>query len=343
VLVGGVDCGGCGCAVTGLVAGPGLVGNVAEPPHVDQVVTQEKTCGGSAPTVSQPAAETICYRTGLPVSAATIGWLAGLITAHRVKIGSRWRRVSPGQQAVLVLAMLRKDERLLDLAGPNEVSASTLRRYLLEVIGLLAGRAPRLNRVLRRLSARGQVVVLADGTLVRTRRRTGADNRPNYSGKHKLHGLSVLGLTDEHGRLLYVSAVLPGKTADITAARHHRLRERLHQHGLAPAADKGFHGWHKDVRETSDCEVCGGPCEQVVLTPYKAEAKRPLTEAQQQANAVFSALRCAVEGGFAALKTWRILDKLRLHPRHATTLIRALLVLTQHEQSIRDTVRATAA
>src|SRR5207249_4962924 len=153
VLVGGVDCGGCGCAVTGLVAGPGLVGNVAEPPHVDQVVTQEKTCGGSAPTVSQPAAETICYRTGLPVSAATIGWLAGLITAHRVKIGSRWRRVSPGQQAVLVLAMLRKDERLLDLAGPNEVSASTLRRYLLEVIGLLAGRAPRLNRVLRRLSA----------------------------------------------------------------------------------------------------------------------------------------------------------------------------------------------
>src|SRR5207249_4446896 len=83
VLVGGVDCGGCGCAVTGLVAGPGLVGNVAEPPHVDQVVTQEKTCGGSAPTVSQPAAETICYRTGLPVSAATIGWLAGLITAHR--------------------------------------------------------------------------------------------------------------------------------------------------------------------------------------------------------------------------------------------------------------------
>ena len=313
-----------------------------EPPDVDQVVTQEKPSGGSASTLSHAEVET-SYRSALPVSAATISWLSGLIRAHRVRIKSRWRKVSPWGQAVLVLAILRKDERLTDLAGPHDLAPSTLRRYLLEVIGLLAGRAPRLNRVLRRLSARGQVVVLADGTLVRTRRRTGADNRPNYSGKHKLHGLSVLGLTDEHGRLLYVSAVLPGKTADITAARHHRLRERLHQHGLAPAADKGFHGWHKDVRETSDCEVCGGPCEQVVLTPYKAEAKRPLTEAQQQANAVFSALRCAVEGGFAALKTWRILDKLRLHPRHATTLIRALLVLTQHEQSIRDTVRATAA
>ena len=285
----------------------------------------------------------ITYRSVLPVSVATITWLTSLITAHRARIGSRWRKVTPAQQAVLVLAMLRKDERLLDLAAPYGISASTLRRYLLEVIGLLAGRAPRLNRVLRRLAARGQVVVLADGTLVRTRRRTGKNNRANYSGKHKHHGLNALALTDEAGRLLYVSAVLPGKTPDITAARHHRLRERLHRHGLTPAADKGFHGWHKDVRDTRDCDVCGGPCEQVVLTPYKAEAKRPLTDAQQQANAVFAAMRCAVEGGFAALKTWRILDKLRLHPRHATTLLRALLVLTQHEQHARDTAPPAAA
>jgi hypothetical protein len=285
----------------------------------------------------------ISYRSALPVSTATITWLTSLITTHRARIGSRWRKVTPAQQAVLVLAMLRKDERLRDLATPNGISASTLRRWLLELIGLLAGRAPRLNRVLRRLAARGQVVVLADGTLIRTRRRTGPQNRRNYSGKHKHHGLNVLGLTDEHGRLLYVSAVLPGKTADITAARHHRILDHLHHHHLTPAADKGFHGWHKDVRETTTCHDCRGPCEQVVLTPYKAEANRPLTQAQQTANAVFSALRCAVEGGFAALKTWRILDKLRLHPRHATTLIRALLVLTQHEQKVRDTAQPAAA
>ena len=76
-----------------------------------------------------------------------------------------------------------------------------------------------------------------------------------------------------------------------------------------------------------------------MLTPFKAEARRPLTKAQRQANAAFAAMRCAVEGGFAALKAWRILDKLRLNPRHATMLVRALLVLTQHEQSIRDTAR----
>jgi hypothetical protein len=313
-----------------------VIGNWVEPPDVDQVVTQEPTSGGSGSTVSHAEDET-AYRSALPVSRATITWLSGLIRAYRARIGSRWRKVSPGRQAVLVLAMLRKDERLADLAGPNQVSAATLRRYLLEVLGLLAGRAPRLDRTLRRLVALGHAVVLADGTLIRTRRRTGNQNRANYSGKHKHHGLVVLGLTDEHGRLLWVSAVLAGKTADITAARALRLRERLHAHGLTPAADKGFHGWHKDVRETRDCRHCGGPCEQIVLTPYKAETNRPLTDGQKQANAAFSAMRCAVEGGFAALKTWRILDKLRLHPRHATTLLRALHLLTHHERNTRTT------
>jgi hypothetical protein len=305
-------------------------------------VTQEKTSGGSASTVSHVLADgaKVSYRSELPVSVATITWLTSLITAHRVRIGSRWRKVSPWQQAVLVLAMLRKDERLRDLAGPNDLSPSTPRRYLLEVIGLLATRAPRLNRALRRLSEQGAVVVLVDGTLIRTRRRTGKQNRRNYSGKHKHHGLLTLGLTDEHGRLIWVSAVLPGKTADITAARLLRIRDRLHATGLTPAGDKGFHGWHKDVRDTRDCPDCnGGACEQVVLTPYKAQRNKPLTDAQKQANAAFSAMRCAVEGGFAALKTWRILDKLRLHPRHATTLLRALQVLALREQDTRDTVR----
>ncbi|GAA4548721.1 hypothetical protein GCM10023192_68810 [Amycolatopsis samaneae] len=195
---------------------------------------------------------------------------------------------------MLVLAMLRHDQRLLDLSRANAVSASTIRRWLLETIRLLADRAPRLDRALRRLVARGAVVVLADGTLIRTRRRTGTDNRRNYSGKHKHHGLNVQGLTDEHGRLVWVSAVLEGKTADIRAARHHRLRDRIHAHGLTPAADKGYQGWHKDVRDTPDCEHCDGPCEQVVLTPYKAEANRPLTDAQKRANSVFNAMRCQV-------------------------------------------------
>lgn len=293
--------------------------------------------------MSQPTAEgfeVLSYQVTLPLSRQTLAMVAELIRVHRGRLRSRWRKAAPARQALVVLAVLRHDPRLADLGGGMGVSASTVRRWVLEVIALLAARASRLDRVLRRLAGRGAAVVLVDGTLIRTRRRTGRANRANYSGKHKQHGLLALALTDEDGRLLWVSAVLPGKTADITAARRLRIRERLHAHGLSPAGDKGFQGWHKDVRTTRGCSYCGGgPCEQVVLTPYKAEAKRPLTKAQKQANAAFAAMRCAVEGGFAALKTWRILDKLRLHPRHATTLLRALLVLTQHEQSIRDTAR----
>ncbi|MCR6489420.1 transposase [Amycolatopsis sp. OK19-0408] len=292
--------------------------------------------------MSQSPAEgfgALSYQVTLPLSRQTLQLVAGLIRAHRGRLRSRWRKATPAGQALTVLAVLRHDPRLAHLGAGMNVSASTVRRWVLEVIGLLAARATRLNRVLRRQAARGGEVVLVDGTLIRTRRRTGQANRAHYSGKHKQHGLLTLGLTDEQGRLLWVSAALPGKTADITAARRLRLRERLHAHGLTPAGDKGFHGWHKDVRTTRDCPACGGACEQVVLTPYKAEARRPLSKAQKQANAAFAAMRCAVEGGFAALKHWHILDRLRLNARHASTLLRALLVLTQHEQNIRDSAR----
>jgi hypothetical protein len=62
--------------------------------------------------------------------------------------------------------------------------------------------------------------VLIDGTLIRTQRRTGRADRRNYSGKHRSHGLHFLALTDEKGRLIWVSAARPGRTHDTTAARH---------------------------------------------------------------------------------------------------------------------------
>ncbi|WP_229913810.1 transposase family protein [Streptomyces capitiformicae] len=45
-------------------------------------------------------------------------------------------------------------------------------------------------------------MVLIDGTLIRTRRRTGKAERRNHSGKHHSHGLYFLALTDEKGRLI---------------------------------------------------------------------------------------------------------------------------------------------
>ena len=131
----------------------------------------------------------LIYQVKLPLSTSVVNHVAGLVRARRKAIDSRWRKLNPGRQALLVLAFLRHDQRLADLAGGNGISAATLRRWVTEVIGLLAEQAPRLDRALKKIADKGGVVVLLDGTLVRTRRRTGDQDRPNYSGKHKAHGL----------------------------------------------------------------------------------------------------------------------------------------------------------
>jgi hypothetical protein len=186
--------------------------------------------------------EGLVHQCRLPLSSATLDLVAGLVRGHLKKIRSRWRKLPPGRIALIVLAVLRHDQRLSDMAGGNNVSASTVRRWLLEVIELLSARAPRLDRALKKIARKGGVVVLLDGTLVRTRRRTGDENRPNYSGKHKAHGLLFLALTDEAGNLVWISAAKPGRSSEITTARHNRITTRLRR------ADLGFVGLDADGR-----------------------------------------------------------------------------------------------
>ncbi|MFJ7495827.1 transposase family protein [Streptomyces sp. NPDC097727] len=205
------------------------------------------------------------------------------------------------------------------MAGGNDVSASTVRRWLLKVIELLAARAPRLDRALKKIARKGGVVVLLDGTLERTRRRTGNENRPNYSGKHKAHGLLFLALTDEQGNLLWISAAKPGRSSEITTARHNKITSHLRRAGLGALADLGFVGLDDDTDDP------------VIVTGRRATRGKPLTTTQKEANKLVSRERAANEHGFADLKNWRILTKVRMNARHATMLLRALLVLTSVE------------
>ena len=103
------------------------------------------------------------------------------------------------------------------MAGGNSVSASTIDRWTWEIIGLLAARAPRLDRALTKIKKDGGEVVLLDGTLIPTRRRSGAANRTNYNGKHKKHGLLFLALTDQAGNLIWISSARRGAASEITA------------------------------------------------------------------------------------------------------------------------------
>jgi DDE superfamily endonuclease len=159
--------------------------------------------------------------------------------------------------------------------------------------------------------------VLLDGTLVPTRRCSGTANRRNYNGKHKKHGLLFLALTDERGNLTWISRARRGGASEVTAARHDHLAGRLRAAGLGALADLGFTGLNPD------------PGDPVIITGYKSTRTGKTTPAQRQANQALSAGRAPVEHGFSDLKRWRILTRLRLDPGKATTVLRALLVLTR--------------
>jgi hypothetical protein len=67
----------------------------------------------------------------------------------------------------------------------------------------------------------------------------------------------------------------------------------------------------------------------VIITGRRAARGKPLTPAQKEANQLVSRERAANEHAFADLKAWRVLTKVRMNAAHATTLLRALLVLTR--------------
>ncbi|WP_245685724.1 hypothetical protein [Streptomyces yerevanensis] len=50
-------------------------------------------------------------------------------------------------------------------------------------------------------------------------------------------------------------------------------------------------------------------------------------------DTALAAVRAPVEHGFAHLKNWRVLRKVRTDPKWATALVRAMLVLTNREVS----------
>ncbi len=221
-----------------------------------------------------------------------------------------------------MLAVLRHGQRPADLAAARGVAHTTVRRWVEQVITGLAAQMPRLDRVLQRAERDGLHVLLLDGSFIPTDRpRDPAAEHAHYSGKHHATGLLVLGLTDsigQAGNLLWVSAAAAARTAEITLARRYHIPARLRQHQhLGLICDLGF------------TKLDDQPDDPTVITGKRASRHHPLTPAEQATNRLISRERLANEHAFNHLKRWRILD--RLHGsfrRHATTLIRALMILT---------------
>src|SRR6516165_8917559 len=91
----------------------------------------------------------------LPLSRQILTFVSGIIRRHRKSIGSRWRRLNPGQQALLVLAYLRKGETFADLAAGFGVGTTTAWRYVGETVRLLAARSPKLGKAARDAKKKG--------------------------------------------------------------------------------------------------------------------------------------------------------------------------------------------
>jgi len=249
----------------------------------------------------------LTYPASIPLSTRSLTRLTATITAYRREIGSRWRKLPAGRQALLILAHLRNGDSLVRLAAGFGIGVATVWRYVREGIDLLAAAADTLEQVMARVVALAYAIL--DGTLIPIDRV--AEDRPYYSGKHKRHGVNVQVLADAAGRLIWASPALPGATHDLTAAREHGLIEALSSRNVMTFADKAYQG-------------AGG----TVWTPFKRQPRRPpLSQRQKQVNRAHSRIRALGERAVATLKGWKILTKLRCCPRRATAIVQAILVL----------------
>jgi hypothetical protein len=160
------------------------------------------------------------------VSSRVLTMLADTLRQHRNERATRWRKLSAGRQALLVVAYLRKGETYSELACGFQIGTSTVYRYLREAIGLLAAMAPTLDQAIE--VARRKAFVIVVGTLLRIDRvgmGSGYD-RAFYSGKHKCLGVNVQVIADPAGRLVWISPTLPGARHDMGAAHEHGISYR---------------------------------------------------------------------------------------------------------------------
>ena len=186
----------------------------------------------------------LVYPSGIDVSSAALRLLSDRLREHRRVLGTRWRRLPAGRQALLVLAHLRNGHTYAQLAAGFGVGITTAYRYITEAIEVLAALAPTLAQAARTASAKA--FVLLDGTLLPIDRV--AADRPFYSGKHKKHGMNVQVLADPAGRLPWASPALPGAVHDVRAAREHGIIDALAETGITCWADKAYQGAGGTVR-----------------------------------------------------------------------------------------------
>lgn len=263
------------------------------------------------------------YQVHLPLSTDTLTLVSRAIRTYRAEVKSRWRKLSNFQAALLVLAVLRHDQRPDDVARGSHISAATLRRWTIQVLTVLARKAPRLDRVLARAARRRttEPTLLLDGTCLPIDTPARRREKQAWCPKHRAHHLRVMTLTDQHGRLLWLSAATGAGTHETRQAKRLNITARLRDHDLAIICDR-YHTRLDDQPENP-----------TVITGRRGSRNHKLTPAEKTANNLLAAERAGNEHAHSHLKNWRGITRLRhgWMRDNATTVLRALLVLTDTE------------
>lgn len=149
----------------------------------------------------------LVYPSAIDLSSRTLRYLTGQLAARRRGIGTRWRRLTAGRQALLVLAHLRCGDTYAHLAAGFGTGVATVYRYIREATDLLSALDPALAEA--KDTARKKAFLILDDTLLPIDRI--AADTPIYSGNHKRHGMNGQVLTDPFSRLLRASPAAPAR------------------------------------------------------------------------------------------------------------------------------------
>jgi hypothetical protein len=134
----------------------------------------------------------LVYPSSIDLSSHTLRYLTMRLRARQREIGTRWRRLRVGRQALLALDHLRCGDTYARLATGVGIGVATVYRYIREVIDVLAATALPLTEAMK--TVRAKAFVILHGTLLPIDRI--AADTPYYSGKHARHLIDALAEAD---------------------------------------------------------------------------------------------------------------------------------------------------
>lgn len=220
---------------------------------------------------------------------------------HMPGLHGAFEQREAGQQALCVLAYLRKGETYTDLAVGFGIGTSTVFRYVRDALDVLAARASGLSEAIT--VAASKALVIIDGTLLRIDRvgMVSGRDRPFYSGKHQRHGVNVQ-VGGRSGRPVDLGLTRAAEARhNMGAAREHGLIEALAAAGIRVLADSAYRGAGVNV------EI---PQRRRRKDPETGQRQR-LSANQKAVNSAHAQLRGPGERANALLKNWKILRRIR--------------------------------